>query len=99
VQALGGTNAKKIYVSNLHEQIPKSKGCTIEDHVDALVRHDVVANVVPVDRRPWFASGHCSLPVHTAGRSGRIRMVHDVQKLTEAIIAEVRERHRRSEEQ
>lgn len=88
--ALGGTNAKKIYVSNLHEQIPKSKGCTIEDHVDALIRHGVVANVVLVDRRSEFASQQGSLPVHGAELSGRNGVVPDVQKLAEAVIAEAR---------
>jgi uncharacterized cofD-like protein len=89
-QALAGTTAKKIYVANLHEQVPETEGYTLEDHVDALLRHGVVPNVVLVDHRSEFASQQCSLPVHIADLSGRNGMVHDVQKLTEAVFAEVR---------
>jgi uncharacterized cofD-like protein len=89
-QALAGTRAKKIYVANLHEQIPETEGYTLEDHVEALARHGVVANVVLVDQFSEFASQQCSLPVHIANLSGRNGLVHDVQKLTEAVVAEVR---------
>src|ERR1039458_7884848 len=89
-QALAGTTAKKIYVANLHEQVPETEGYTLEDHVDALLRHGVVPNVVLVDHRSEFASQQCSLPVHIADLSGRNGMVHDVQKLTEAVFAEAR---------
>jgi uncharacterized cofD-like protein len=89
-QALAGTTAKKIYVANLHAQIPETEGYTLEDHVDALVRHGVVPDVVLVDQRSEFASQQCSLPVHIANLSARNGLVHDVQKLTEAVFAEVR---------
>jgi uncharacterized cofD-like protein len=89
-QALTGTAAKKIYVANLHAQIPETEGYTLEDHVDALLRHGIVPNVVLVDQRSEFASQQCSLPVHIANLAGRNGLVHDVQKLTEAVIAEVR---------
>jgi uncharacterized cofD-like protein len=98
-QALCGTNAKKIYVANLRPQVPETEGYSLEDHVDALVRHGVVPDVVLVDQRSAFAAQHCSLPVHVADLVGRNGMVHDVQKLTEAVLAEVRERRRRPEEQ
>jgi uncharacterized cofD-like protein len=89
-QALSGTGATKIYVANLHEEIPETEGYTLEDHVDALVRHGVVPDVVLVDQFCEFASQRCSLPVHIANLAGRNGMVHDVQKLTEAVLAEVR---------
>ena len=89
-QALAGTRAKKIYVANLHAQIPETEGYTLDDHVAALVRHGVVPDVVLVDQRSEFASQQCSLPVHIANLSGRNGLVHDVQKLTEAVFAEVR---------
>ena len=89
-QALAGTNAKKVYVANLHGQIPETEGYTLEDHVDALLRHGVVPHVVLVDHHSEFAAQRCSLPVHIADLSGRNGMVHDVQKLTEAVLAEVR---------
>jgi len=80
-QALTGTNAKKIYVANLHEQIPETEGYTLEDHVDALLRHGIVPNVVLVDHRSEFAAQQCSLPVHIADLAARNGMVHDVQKI------------------
>jgi uncharacterized cofD-like protein len=46
-----GDGAKKIYVANLHEQIPETEGYTLEDHVDALLRHGIVPDVVLVDHR------------------------------------------------
>jgi hypothetical protein len=88
--ALSGTNAKEIYLANPHEQIPETERYPLEDRVDALIRHGVVANVVLVDRRSEFASQQGSLPVHGAELSGRNGVVPDVQKLTEAVIAEVR---------
>jgi uncharacterized cofD-like protein len=89
-RALAGTAAKKVYVANLHEQIPETEGYSLQDHVDALVRHGVVPDVVLVDQRSEFASQQCSLAVHIANLSGRNGLVHDVQKLTEAVLAEGR---------
>jgi len=98
-QALAGTTATKVYVANLHEQIPETEGYTLEDHVDALTRHGVATDVVLVDRQSEFATQHCSRPVHIADLAGRNGMVHDVQKLTQAVLAQVRERRRQPEEQ
>jgi uncharacterized cofD-like protein len=89
-QALAGTTAKKLYVANLHEQIPETEGYTLQDHVDALTRHAVEVDVVLVDSASEFARQECSLPVHTAELSARNGMVHDVQKLSEAVFAEAR---------
>jgi uncharacterized cofD-like protein len=89
-KALSGTTAKKLYVANLHEQLPETEGYSLEDHIEALVRHGVVPDVVLVDQFSEFASQRCSLPVHIANLSGRNGLVHDVQKLTEAVFAEAR---------
>ena len=35
-QALAGTSARKIYVANLHPEVPETAGFTLQDHVDAL---------------------------------------------------------------
>jgi uncharacterized cofD-like protein len=97
-QALSGTRAKKIYVANLREQVPETEGYTLEDHVDALCRHGVVPDVVLVDDGSAFAAQRCSLPVHRAKLAGTNGLVHDVQKLSEAVFAEARN-DRRPEEQ
>lgn len=89
-QALAGTTAKKIYVANLREQVPETEGYTLEDHVSALLRHGVTPDLVLVDQRSTYAAQSCSLRVHLADLSGENGRVHDVQKLAEAVFAQVR---------
>jgi uncharacterized cofD-like protein len=85
-QALAGTSAKKIYVANLHPELPETEGFTLQDHLDALERHGVTVDVVLVDERSSFAKDPSSVEhrlVDVAGGNGR---VHDVQKLAVAIF-------------
>jgi uncharacterized cofD-like protein len=89
-QALSGTRARKVYVANLRPQVPETEGFTLQDHVDALERHGVAPDVVLVDKRSLYATQPCSLKVRAADLSGRNGLVHDVQKLAEAVVAEVR---------
>ena len=89
-QALAGTPAKKFYVANLREERPETQGFTLQDHIDALERHGVRPNIVLVDRHSPYANQPCALEVHDHDLAGRNGMVHDVQKLAEAVIAEVR---------
>lgn len=89
-QALAGTSATKIYVANLREQVPETEGYDLDDHVAALRRHGVTPDLVLVDERSRYASQACSLPVQRADLSDENGRVHDVQKLTEAVFAQVR---------
>lgn len=89
-QALAGTKARKIYVANLRPQMPETSGYTLQDHVDALMRHGVVPDVVLVDARSPFADQACSLTKVVADVARDDGLVHDVQKLAHAVIAEVR---------
>jgi uncharacterized cofD-like protein len=89
-QALAGTASRKVYVANLRPQVPETEGFTLQDHVEALARHGVAPDAVLVDQRSLYASQPCSIDVHVADLSGRNGLVHDVQKLAEAVIAEVR---------
>jgi len=91
-------NAKEDLRANLRRKIPETEGYTLQDHVDALVRHGVVLHFVLVDRRSRFASQHCSLPVHIAELS---REMHGPRcaKMTEAVIAKGDIYRRRPEEQ
>ena len=45
-QAIAGTRARKVYVANLHPEVPETEGFTLQDHVDALLRHAVVPDDV-----------------------------------------------------
>jgi uncharacterized cofD-like protein len=89
-QALSGTRAKKFYVANLREERPETEGFTLQDHVDALERHGVQPDIVLVDGHSSYAEQPCELEVHVHDLAGRNGRVHDVQKLAEAVIAEVR---------
>ncbi len=89
-QALAGTSATKVYVANLHPQIPETAGFTLQDHVAALLHHGVTPDVVLVDEISIFAGQPCSLRVRVGDLSGRNGLVHDVQKLANAVVAEVR---------
>jgi uncharacterized cofD-like protein len=84
-QALAGTKGRKIYVANLRPETPETANFTLQDHVDALLRHAIVPDVVLVDVASVFAGQPCSLPLIVSDVSGRNGMVHDVQKLAQAV--------------
>ncbi len=90
LQALAGTKAQKIYVANLRPQIPETADFSLQDHVDALWDHGVRPDRVLVDVRSTFARETCSLATTVADIAGRNGLVHDVQKLAGAVLAEVR---------
>lgn len=85
-QALAGTSAKRIYVANLHPELPETEGFTLQDHLDALHRHGVGVDLVLVDERSSFASDVSSVECRVADLSGRNGLVHDVQKLALAVF-------------
>jgi uncharacterized cofD-like protein len=89
-QALAGTSATKIYVANLRPQYPETDDFTLQDHVDALARHAVVPDVVMVDTSSTFANDSCSLTARFVDVTSENRLVHDVQKLAQAVLDEVR---------
>ena len=90
LQALAGTNARTIYVANLHEQVPETSGYSLSDHVDALDEHGVRPRLVLVDERSVFATQTCSLPTAVADIARENGLVHDVQKLAKAVLAQMR---------
>jgi uncharacterized cofD-like protein len=89
-QALAGTHARKIYVANLRPQIPETSGLTLDDHVDALLRHGVVPDLVLVDRDSSFADQPCSLTALVADLARPNGLVHDEVKLAEAVGRQLR---------
>jgi uncharacterized cofD-like protein len=90
LQALAGTNARTIYVANLHEQVPETSGYSLSDHVNALDEHGVRPRLVLVDERCVFATQTCSLPTAVADIARENGLVHDVQKLAKAVLAQMR---------
>ena len=89
-QALAGTRAKKIYVANLHAEIPETEIFRLHDHVDALCRHGVNVDLVLVDERSTYANDPCTVETRVRDLSDRRGLVHDVQKLAKAVFDEVR---------
>lgn len=88
-QALAGTGARKVYVANLHQQIPETAEFTLDDHVDALRRHGVVPDVVLVDTHSSFAEQECSVPVVLEDVAGPNGLVHDAGKLAQALARQL----------
>jgi uncharacterized cofD-like protein len=88
-QALAGTRAKRIYVANLHAEIPETEGYRLQDHVDALQRHGVYVDLVLVDERSPYVDDPCGVEVRVRDLSDRRGLVHDVQKLSKAVFDEV----------
>ncbi|MFI5035729.1 MAG: uridine diphosphate-N-acetylglucosamine-binding protein YvcK [Acidimicrobiales bacterium] len=87
LQALAGTRARRVYVANLRPELPETADHRLQDHVDALTRHGVTPDLVLVDERSPFAADPCSLPVRRGDLTGGSGLVHDVQKLAEAVAA------------
>lgn len=90
VQALAGTDARTVYVANLRPQVPETEGFSLQDHLDALADHGVWPEKVLVDARSDFAAQDSSTPRSVADLAGENGLVHDVQKLADALFAEMR---------
>lgn len=88
-QALAGTKALKIYVANLRPQVPETGDFDLQDHLDALIAHGVRPDVVLVDSLCSFASMASSVPKVLFDLAGGNGLVHDVQKLANAVRAQV----------
>jgi len=87
-QALAGSSAHKIYVANLRPQIPETEGFTLHDHLDALLRHGVTPDEVLVDAGSPYAHeslSTCRVSRRVVDIAGANGLVHDVQKLSEAV--------------
>jgi uncharacterized cofD-like protein len=87
LQALAGSHATTVYVANLRLQVPETAGFDLQDHVDALTRHGVYPEIVLVDERGVFGRDACTVDVRRADLSGENGLVHDVQKLAQAVAA------------
>ena len=78
-QALAGTTATKVYVANLHPEIPETEGFSLQDHLDALERHGVNVDLVLVDERSSFANDPSSVERRVVDLAGSNGLVHDVR--------------------
>ena len=88
--ALSRTSAQRIYVCNLHEQVPETSGFDAAAHVAALIRHGVVPDVVICDPEQMELG---ALPegvrVVLSSVASRHGFVHDERALARALITAV----------
>jgi uncharacterized cofD-like protein len=87
LQALAGTSAQKVYVANLRAQAPETAGFSLDDHVAALEAHGVVPDLVLVDPDSEVGRGSSQVATMRRPLTGDNGLVHDVQKLAEALLA------------
>ncbi len=83
--ALRSTTARRIFVANLHEQVPETSGYTLEDHLDAVHRHGVEVDLVVADVHEGLASGDVPCPLVRADLTGANGRVHDAAKLARCL--------------
>lgn len=83
-QALAVTTARKVYVCNLHEQIPETAGYDVAAHVDALVAHGVDVDVVVCDPAQLPVGG-LSVPAVERSLARPDGLGHDPARLAAAL--------------
>ncbi len=83
-QALARAKGKKIYICNLKEQVPETKGYTVRDHLVALERHEIYVDFVLIDSSNIEIGGEISVPYENAvlSQDGR---VHDSKLLARCL--------------
>jgi uncharacterized cofD-like protein len=84
--AIAASRARKIYVANLRPEDSETLGFGLQDHIDALRAHGVEPTDVIVDSASQFANQPCQVRTYVTSVTGRNRLVHDVPKLTQAVI-------------
>jgi hypothetical protein len=85
-RALALSLARKNYIANLRPEISEDFGFSLQDHVDTLRAHGVEPTAVIVDVHSQFAHQPCSVHTFVTSVTARNPMVHDVPKLTQAVI-------------
>lgn len=85
-RAMALSQARKIYVANLRPEDPETLGFSLQDHVDTLRAHGVEPTDVIVDSACEFAHQPCSVSTLVTSVTARNPLVHDVPKLTRAVI-------------
>jgi len=88
--ALAHTPAPRIYVCNLHPELPETAGYDVAAHVRALARHGVEVDVVLCDDRAQMPVGSTAVPVVRCQLTGSNPRVHDPARLSDALMDLVR---------
>lgn len=83
--AIAATSAQRVFVCNLHPQLPETTGYDVGRHVDALRAHGVTVDVVLCDTGGGMARGTVGCPVLDRPLAGPNGLVHDPGKLASAL--------------
>ena len=86
-EAVAITKAQRVYVANLHPQIPETAGLNLDDHVDLLSSHGIEVDVVLCHPGACSASGNTAggVDLHTQNIATDSGMNHDTRLLGEAL--------------
>ena len=85
-RALARSSARKIYVANLRGEDPETLGFSLQDHIDTLAVHGVDPTLVIVDSSSEFSDQPCTIRTRVTAVTAENPLVHDVPKLTQAVI-------------
>lgn len=85
VAALEATSAQRVYVCNLHPQVPETEGYDVAAHVVALADHGVPVDVVLCDTSQGMPIGDVKVPVVNRPLAGANGLVHNPAKLADAL--------------
>jgi uncharacterized cofD-like protein len=83
--ALAATAALRVFVCNLHPQIPETAGYDVGRHVDALADHGVEVDVVLCDTSRGMPLGSARSQVVDRPLAGPNGLVHDPGRLASAL--------------
>ena len=84
-QAVAGSGGQRVYVCNLHPQVPETAGFDVAAHIAALARHNVSVDVVLCDSSQGMALGNVGIPVVDIPLSGDNALVHSPVRLADAL--------------
>jgi uncharacterized cofD-like protein len=83
--ALATTTATRVFVANLHDQIPETTGYSLSDHLNAVARHGVGVDVVLAQRGAALRGESSRFRVIEADLAGPNGRVHDSVKLARCL--------------
>lgn len=86
-QAVAGSGGQRVYVCNLHPQIPETAGFDVAAHIAALARHNVLVDVVLCDTSQGMTLGKVGIPVVDIPLSGDNALVHSPMRLAHALAS------------
>jgi uncharacterized cofD-like protein len=84
-EAMGRSQAQRVYICNLRPQPPETSGFSVSDHVEALARHNVAIDVVLCDTIQGMPLGDLAVPVVDAPLTGDNAQVHSPARLAQAL--------------